>query len=69
MVEATKSDNVFVFFSDHGSVNLIAFPTKYLYADKMLERFKRFEKKYNKFVFYLEVTFLIDRPVSQAQCS
>ena len=55
VLEATKDDNVFMFFSDHGGPGLIAFPSQYLYADKMLESFARMEGHYNKFVFYLEV--------------
>lgn len=42
-----------MFFSDHGSPNLIAFPSKYLYADQLLATFNKIKGKYGKFVFYL----------------
>ena len=56
VVEAGKNDNVFIFFSDHGAVGLIAFPTRYLYADKLATTLNdKIKGKYNKLVFYLEV--------------
>ena len=35
VLESTEKDNVFIYFSDHGSDSLIAFPKGYLYADKL----------------------------------
>ena len=35
VLTSTSADNVFIYFSDHGSDNLIAFPSKYLYADEL----------------------------------
>jgi legumain len=35
VLESTKNDEVFIYFSDHGSPSLIAFPHKYLYADQL----------------------------------
>jgi legumain len=55
VLQLTPSDNLFIFFSDHGAVGLIAFPNKYLYADTMLQSFKKIEGRYGKIVFYLEV--------------
>lgn len=48
-------DNVFIFFSDHGGVGLIAFPSKYLYANQLIDTFAKMKGKYGKLVFYLEV--------------
>lgn len=45
---------MFIFFSDHGAVGLIAFPSKYLYADTMLQSFNKIKGTYGKIVFYLE---------------
>jgi legumain len=54
VLESNADDNVFMFFSDHGAPNLIAFPSKYLYADQLLATFNKIHGKYGKFVFYLE---------------
>jgi legumain len=54
VLDVTPDDNVFMFFSDHGAPNLIAFPSKYLYADELLATFNKIAGKFNKFVFYLE---------------
>jgi len=54
VLESTRSDNVFIFFSDHGAPGLIAFPTKYLYADQLLTTFSKMNGRYGKMVFYLE---------------
>lgn len=54
VLKATPNDNVFIFFSDHGSPGLIAFPNKYLYADQMLQTFKKITGSFGKLVFYLE---------------
>ncbi len=55
VLKTTSSDNIFIFFSDHGSPGLIAFPSKYLYADQLLQSFARMSGRYSKLVFYLEV--------------
>lgn len=55
VLELEPSDKVFVFFSDHGSPGLIAFPSKYLYADQLIQTFNKITGKFSKFVFYLEV--------------
>jgi legumain len=54
VLESTKDDNVFIFFSDHGAPGLIAFPSKYLYAKDLIPTFAKMNGKYNKLVFYLE---------------
>ncbi len=54
VLEAGPNDNVFMFFSDHGAPNLIAFPSEYLYADQLLATFDKIKGKFGKFVFYLE---------------
>ena len=56
VLESTEKDNVFIYFSDHGADNLIAFPTKYLYADALNNAIKTMHEKklYNKLVLYIE---------------
>lgn len=54
ILDTNSNDNVFMFFSDHGAPNLIAFPSEYLYADKLLASFAKMSGRFNKFVFYLE---------------
>jgi glycosylphosphatidylinositol transamidase (GPIT) subunit GPI8 len=56
VLESTSTDNVFIYFSDHGAVGLVAFPYKELYADELIDTLtKMHEKKsYKKLVFYLE---------------
>ena len=56
VLTSTENDNVYIFFSDHGSDNLIAFPSKYLYSDELnAALLTMFEKKmYKELVFYLE---------------
>lgn len=40
VLKSGKNDHVFLNFADHGSVGLIAFPHKYLYANTLLAAFK-----------------------------
>jgi legumain len=54
VLESTSSDNVFLYFSDHGAPGLIAFPNEYLHADKLQAIFDGMKGKYDKLVFYLE---------------
>ena len=56
VLKSTQSDNVFVYFSDHGATGLVAFPNSELYADQLLATFKkmRANNSYKKLVFYLE---------------
>ena len=56
VVESTSSDNVFIYFSDHGADNLVSFPNDYLYADDLISTLQEMyeNKKYNKLVFYME---------------
>lgn len=56
VLESTKEDNVFIYFSDHGADNLIAFPSKYLYADELNSALQLMNEKglYKELVFYLE---------------
>ena len=58
VLTSTKDDNVYIYFSDHGSDNLIAFPSKYLYADELIDTFNiMYQKKlYKNLVFYLDAT-------------
>ncbi len=55
-LKSTSEDNVFVYFSDHGGVGLIAFPDSFLYANKLIQALTNMHSKkmYKKLVFYLE---------------
>ena len=55
VLESTESDNVFIYFADHGAPGLIAFPTLRLYAKDLISTFSKMteKKNYNKLVFYL----------------
>ena len=56
VLTSTENDNVYFFFSDHGSDNLIAFPSKYLYSDELNDALQTMydKKMYKQVVFYLE---------------
>jgi legumain len=57
VLRSGPNDQVFIFFSDHGSTGLIAFPAGgYLYADKLTAAFKYMHdhQMYSKLTFYLE---------------
>jgi len=56
VLNSTKDDNVFVFYSDHGAVGLVAVVSTYLYADQLNTAFNTMYSKqmYKKMVFYLE---------------
>jgi legumain len=56
VLQSTSEDNVFIYFSDHGGVGLIAFPSEYLYADKLNAALQTMydKKMYKRLVFYLE---------------
>ena len=55
VLTSTEDDNVFIFFTDHGSDNLIAFPSKYLYSDELIDTLNTMHEKkmYKELVFYL----------------
>lgn len=38
-INSTSEDNIFIYFSDHGSPGLIAFPSSNLYEFELLEAF------------------------------
>ncbi|XP_046678468.1 legumain-like isoform X1 [Homalodisca vitripennis] len=56
VLESGPNDHVLVYFSDHGSSGLIAFPESVLYADQLIKALKTMHKKkmYKKLVFYLD---------------
>lgn len=57
VVESGPNDNIFVFYSDHGSVGLIAMPVgPYLYNGPLIETLQYMHRnnRYSKLVFYLE---------------
>lgn len=53
-MKQTADDNIFVFFSDHGSPGSISFPSKFLYADQLISTLKQMNGTFSKLVFYLE---------------
>ena len=59
VLNSTKNDNIFMYFSDHGNMNLISFPNKYLFADQLNNAFKVMYEKglYKELVFYLEACY------------
>ena len=59
VLTSTENDNIFMFFSDHGSDNLIAFPSDYLYADELNDALKVMNEKkmYKQLVFYVEACY------------
>jgi len=57
VIRSTHLDNIFVFYSDHGSVGLICMPVgPYVYADDLSVVLKSMASsgKFNKFLFYVE---------------
>jgi len=57
VVTSGPNDNIFVFYSDHGAVGLVAMPVgPYLYAKDLISTLNSMAKakKFNEFVFYLE---------------
>ena len=56
VLQSTENDNVFIYFSDHGAVGLVAVINSYLYADDLNKALNTMHEKkmYNKLVFYLE---------------
>lgn len=54
----TSQDNIFIYFTDHGSQNFICFPSDsdYLYNDVLMKTLVQMykERKYAKMFFYLE---------------
>jgi len=57
VLRSNSQDNIFIYYSDHGSNDLVAFPSGgYLYKNQLMDAFKTMQMKnmYNKVVFYLE---------------
>ena len=57
VLQSTSDDDVFVYFSDHGGVGLIAMPVGgYLYAKDLIATLEDMHQRntYNRLVFYLE---------------
>jgi len=57
VVESGPNDNIFVFYSDHGAVGLVAMPVgPYLYATDLIATLKYMNntRRYSQLVFYLE---------------
>lgn len=59
VLKSTEEDNVFIYFSDHGSDKVLAFPDDYLFADDLQEALIEMHKTkmYKELVFYLEACF------------
>ena len=56
VLKSNSKSRIFVFFTDHGAPGLIAFPSTYLYADKLHATIKTMNSKkmYNEMVMYIE---------------
>merc|ERR1712013_835126 len=57
VLESNENSKVFVYYTDHGAPNLVAFPTGgYLYADKLNDAFETMKanKMFNELTFYME---------------
>jgi len=56
VLTSTSEDNVYIYFSDHGSDNSISFPSTYLFADELNDALNTMyqKKMYKELVFYLE---------------
>ena len=52
MIESGPNDHVFVYFSDHGSPNMVSFPRGRLYASQLNQAIQHMynAKKYGKMV-------------------
>ena len=57
VLKSTEESNVFVYYTDHGAPNLVAFPSGgYLYADKLNDAFETMKNKkmFKQLTFYME---------------
>lgn len=56
VLKTNSSDNIFLTFFDHGSIDVIGFPDDHLFKDELLNTFIILNRrhKYNKIVYYLE---------------
>ena len=57
VLKSNENSEVFVYYTDHGATNLVAFPSGgYLYADQLNEAFVTMTKNkmFKQFTFYLE---------------
>jgi legumain len=57
VLESNENSNVFVYYTDHGAPNLVAFPSGgYLYADKLNDAFETMKDKkmFSELTFYME---------------
>jgi len=56
VLESGPDDNVFIFYTDHGAVGLVAFPTGVLYAKDLNAAIGKMfaQKKYKEMVIYIE---------------
>ena len=59
VLTSTEDDRVFIYFSDHGDLNVVSFPNKYLYADELNDAFKVMNEKgmYKELIMYLEACY------------
>ena len=59
VLKSTKEDNVFLFFSDHGSLEVLALPGGYLHSKDLLDAINTMHEKemYNKFVVFVDACY------------
>ncbi|VDP76968.1 unnamed protein product [Echinostoma caproni] len=59
VLESGPEDNVFIFFTDHGAQNLLAFPYAELHARELQETLKKMyeQNRYKNMVLYIEACY------------
>ena len=59
VLKSTKDDNVFLFFSDHGSEDLLSLPGGYLHSKDLLDAIQIMHERqmYKKFLLYIEACY------------
>lgn len=56
VLQSTKDDDVFIYFSDHGGPSIFAFPTEYLYSYQLMDALYQLysQNRYRQLVIYME---------------
>ena len=59
VLKSTEEDNVFLFFSDHGSLQVLSLPGGYLYSRDLLDTINKMHEKkmYKKFLIYVDACY------------
>ncbi|XP_050426915.1 legumain-like [Adelges cooleyi] len=56
VIESGPHDNIFIFYTDHGSTGFVCFPNDLLYADQLIKALNEMyiRQKYKKMLLYIE---------------